>query len=97
MIDPKRNEVVEEYKGVQLDFAYDPSIFSEEDERVRKVKYIVFNRLTAAERTLILMYFSELSLRKVAKKFGVSHVTIGTEVNRIKRKILDIYDKLGDI
>lgn len=87
-------EVVEEYRAVKDDYAFDPSIFNAEPERVRRVKEIISTRLSVSDRTLILLYAEYMSFRKLGKRLGLSHMTLRREILRIKNIILIEYDKM---
>lgn len=67
---------------------------SEDEDRVAKIKYIINNKLTQVEKTIILLYVDYLSYRKLGKRMGFSHMTMYEEIKRIKAKILSEYDKL---
>lgn len=88
------NQVVREYKDIKEDYLFDPSIFSEEDERVRAVKYIINHRLPVVDKTIILLYAEYASYRKLGKKLGLSHMTCRKEVLRIRERILHEYENL---
>lgn len=83
-----------DYKRIAPDYAYDGTIFSEDTGRVAAVKYIINNKLTQVDRTIILLYTDCLSFRKLGKRLGFSHMTLRREVLRIKRIILDEYEKM---
>lgn len=86
-------EIVREFKDLAPDYAYDPSIFSREDARVAKLKWIIENKLTQAERIIILEYTDYQSYRKLGRKLGLSHTCVFNEVRRIKEKIKGEFDK----
>lgn len=94
MIPHNENEVVKEFRAIKEEYAYNPDVMCLDDDRVRKIKYIIDNRLDAVDRTIILLYADCQSLRKVAKKVGVSHATIRTWVNKIRAKIVKEYEQL---
>ena len=83
-----------EYKRIAPDYAWDGSIFCEDEARLSAIKYIINNKLDQVERTIILLYVDCLSFRKLGKRLGFSHMTIRKEVQRIKAKILDEYEKM---
>ena len=83
-----------EYKRIAPDYAWDGSIFCEDEARLSAIKYIINNKLDQVERTIILLYVDCLSYRKLGKRLGFSHMTIRKEVQRIKAKILDEYNKM---
>lgn len=87
------NKVVEEYRAVKEDYAYDPSIFNDEPERIRRVKEIIGTRLSVSDRTLILLYAEYRSFRKLGKRLGLSHMTVRREILRIREIILKEYDR----
>lgn len=71
------------------DYQPDTDIFSDEDERVSKLKDIIFNRLTEIDRRVILLYAELQSQRKVAKILGVSASTVNILIRRIRKEILE--------
>ena len=83
-----------DYKRIAPDYAWDGSIFTEDDARTSAIKYIINNKLDQVERTIILLYVDCLSYRKLGKRLGFSHMTIQKEVRKIKKKILDEYEKM---
>lgn len=90
----KDKEIARDYKSIREDYRFDGSIFSQEPDRIARVKWIIDNRLTEVERILILLYVDCQSYRKLGKRLGLSHQTCAKEVRRIKAKILDEYEKL---
>lgn len=92
----KEEELARDYKTIREDYRYDDSIFSEEQERVARLKWIIDNRLTEVERIIILLYTECQSYRKLGEKLTLSHQTCAKEVRRIKAKILEEYNKLTD-
>ena len=82
-----------DYMKVRKDYAFDPSIFSEESKKVRRVKWIVENRLTRVDRTIILLYAEIGNLRALGAKMHVSHYVMQREVKRIKGIILENYNQ----
>lgn len=90
----KDKEIARDYKSIREDYRWDGSIFSQEPEKIARVKWIIDNRLTEVERILILLYVDCQSYRKLGKRLGLSHQTCAKEVRRIRTKILDEYAKL---
>ena len=86
--------LVRSYKEIREDYTFDPDIFSPEDERVAAVKWIIQNRLTEVERTIILLYTDIQSYRKLGKRLGISRSTCYTLVQNIRKKILKEYEHL---
>ena len=83
-----------EFKDIEADYKYDPSIFTEDADRVAALKYIIDNKLSRVDKTLILIYADCLSFRKMGKRLGFSHTTMRCEVKRIKDLILEEYKKM---
>lgn len=88
------NKVVKEYRLLKAEYAYNPDIFCPDSDRVRLLKYIIYNRLDIVDRTIILLYADLQSLRKLGQVMGVSHTTIRTEVLRIRDIILKEYERI---
>lgn len=82
----------ERLKEIRPDYAWDPSIFTEDDPRVDAVRCIIDTRLSTADRTIILLYIDCQSYRELGRLLGFSQMTAFKEVKRIKRRILDIYN-----
>lgn len=90
-------EIVREYKEIREDYVWDPSIFSQEDESVSDVKWIIENKLDQVERTIILLYVDCQSYRKLGKRLKISHSTCRTIVQGIRAKILKEYEYLHSV
>lgn len=90
----KPENAFRDFKDIEADYKYDPSIFTGDGERVAAVKYIIDNKLSRVDKTLILIYADCLSFRKMGQRLGFSHTTMRQEVKRIKGLILDEYRKM---
>ena len=88
------NKVVREYKDVKDEYAFNPSICTKDNEREWKLKYIINNKLSLVDKTIIILYCECQSYRKLGAKMGLSHMTIRKEVLRIKSIIINEYKKL---
>ena len=88
------NEVVKEYRIIKGEYAYDPDILSKDDDRVARVKQIIDTRLSVVDKTIILLYADCQSYRKLGKKLGISHMTLRREIMRIKKIIMEEYEKM---
>ena len=80
------------FREVCEDYAFDPSIFSTEDDRTRRVKEIIDKELPQVDRVLFLSYVDCGSLRNLARRIGVSEFTAQREIARIRKDILNRYD-----
>ena len=85
-------EVISEFRKIKQDYTYNPDIMNEEDERLTRVKKIIDQKLSLADKTIILLYVDCQSYRKLGARLGVSHMTIRREVQRIKNIILKEYE-----
>lgn len=88
----KTDEVIAEFRKIKQEYTYNPDIMNEEDERLTKVKKIIDNKLSLADKTIILLYVDCQSYRKLGARLGVSHMTIRREVQRIKNIIMKEYE-----
>lgn len=88
----KTDEVIAEFRKIKQEYSYNPDIMNEEDERLTRVKKIIDNKLSLADKTIILLYVDCQSYRKLGARLGVSHMTIRREVQRIKNIILKEYE-----
>ena len=86
--------VVRDYKTIREEYRYDADIFSTEADSTARLKWIIENKLSQVDQTLILMYADCMSLRKLGKRLGISHTLLGKEIKRIRGNILAEYNKL---
>ena len=86
-------EIVKDYKEIKDDYAWHPDIFTKDDEKVSRLKEIINTKLSLVDKTIILLYADCQSYRKLGKRLGVSHMTIRTECQRIKKIILAEYER----
>ena len=86
-------EIVKDYREIKDDYAWRPDIMNNDDERVARVKEIINTKLSTADKTIILLYADCQSYRKLGKRLGVSHMTIRREVQRIKKIILEEFNR----
>lgn len=87
------NELVKEFKAIKQEYAYDPDIMCQDDPRVSILKEIIDTKLSQVDKTIILLYCDCLSYRKLGKMMHLSHMTIRREVIRIKKIILEEFNK----
>ncbi len=90
----KPENAFRDFKDIEADYRFDPSIFTEDGERVAALKYIINNKLSRVDKTLILIYADCLSYRKMGQRLGFSHTTMRNEVKRIKGLILEEFNKM---
>ena len=75
------------------DLRFDAGLFCDDSERVAFLKWSLEHVLTARERRLLLLYVHFGSCRKVAAKAGITHNTVAYHIGRIRRKLLEEYEK----
>lgn len=88
------SEVVKEFRQIRQEYAWKPDVMTEDDPRVSRLKEIIETKLSQADRTIILLYIDCLSYRKLGQKLGLSHMTMRRECIRIKKIILEEYEKM---
>ena len=88
--------LVRTYKEIKADYAYDPDIMCQDDERARAVKWIIDNRLSQVDKTIFLLYTDCQSYRRLGQRMLLSHVTAGREIQRIKAIIFQELRKLTE-
>lgn len=86
-------EIVRDFRDIKDDYRYQPDIMNPDDDKVSKLKEIINTKLSIVDKTLILLYVDCLSYRKLGKRLGLSHMTCRKEIIRIKRIILNEYEK----
>ena len=89
----KTDEVIAEFRKIKQEYAYDPDIMNDEESRTLRIKEIIDTKLSLADKTIILLYVDCQSYRKLGARLGVSHMTIRRDVQRIKRIILEEYER----
>lgn len=88
------NEVVKEFRQIKQEYAFNPDIMCQDDPRVARLKEIIDTKLSQVDKTIILLYCDCLSYRKLGKKMNLSHMTIRRECMRIKKIILEEYERM---
>lgn len=78
-------------KAIFEDYEKDDDIFSNESQKVKVIKDAISNRLTEAEKIILLLYAETGSMRQLAKDLDVSHSSVIKAVDEIKLKILEYY------
>lgn len=81
----KENDEID-LKSLAIDYAEDTSIFSDEDEKMHKMKVVLWHRLNEPDRRILLIYAETQSLRATAKIIGVSSGTIRNKINKIRER-----------
>ena len=72
----KTDEVIAEFRKIKQEYTYNPDIMNEEDERLTRVKKIIDQKLSLADKTIILLYVDCQSFWKLGARLGVSLMTL---------------------
>ena len=86
-----------DYKDIEKD--YPPpvrDVMEDGNEKDIAVREIIHTKLSAADRHIILLYADCGSFRKLGERLGCSHWTSRNLVLRIRKIILDEYEKMND-
>ena len=83
-----------DFKDIEAEYRHDGTIFADDEARVDALKYIIDNKLSRVDKTLIILYADCQSFRKLGARLGFSHTTMRMEITRIKQIILDEYEKM---
>lgn len=89
----QENEMVREFRQIKQEYAYNPDIMSTDDPRVARLKEIIDTKLSQVDKTIILLYTDCQSYRKLGKRMNLSHMTCRREILRIKKIILEEYER----
>ncbi|MCM1176560.1 MAG: hypothetical protein NC115_05925 [Bacteroidales bacterium] len=85
------------YRNFLDDIVFDPDMMSDEDQKIRKLKYIINKKLLLQDRAIILLYAEYRSLRKLAAMLDVSHVTVRKMVDEVRNEIFAYLERFKDI
>ena len=85
---------VRRYREILGDYEFRDDIMDDDEEIVRRLKYIINRRLCQVDRTLLLLYADCGSYRKLGKRLGISHMTMRKEIMRIREKITEEYGNI---
>lgn len=77
-----------DFKKVFEDYQPNDDIFNDDDEKIDRLKRVIFDKLSEVDRRVIILYAELQSQRAVAKKLGVSASTVNILINRIRKDIL---------
>lgn len=86
--------IVQEYRSIRGEYAFNPDIMCQDSERASIIKEIIDTRLSVPDKTIIILYAELQSYRKLGKEFNLSHMTIRREVMRIRGIILKEYESI---
>lgn len=76
-------------RKIENDYKPDETLFSEENEFIRRIKKIVLNELDEVDKRILLIYAEKGNQRETGKLLGVSAATINQKIKDIRQKIYD--------
>ena len=75
-----------------------PNIHSaNDDEEQLKLLYQAIQHLSEVERAVILLYLEDHSYREMAEITGISESNVGVRINRIKKKLTEVFEKWNQL
>ena len=76
------------WKPYKEDFAYNDNIWDEDSEKIRKIKWIIDNKLSIGEKEIFLLYtHNNANYHKTAKILNCSVTTARNKIMIIRAKI----------
>ena len=85
-----------DYADIEKDFPPVVPDVMEDGTRERYVRDILYNKLSTADRHIILLYADCGSLHRLGDRLGVSHMSARKQVVRIRKIIVEEYEKMKD-
>lgn len=76
------------------DYVPDKDVFCEDSARFARLKWILANRLTRGDRTILLLYAEADNYRLVARALAVSESYARKRVGEIRARVIDELKKL---
>lgn len=75
------------------DFKFNDDIWDSDDERIRKIKWIIDNKLSIGEKEIFLLYtHNNSNYHKTSKILGCSVTTARNRIIQIRKKIINYYE-----
>lgn len=92
-INSNQEQPFPEWKYYPEDFAFNDDIWDDDSERIRKIKWVIDNKLSIGEKEIFLLYtHNNSNYHKTAKILGCSVTTARNKILQIRKKILSFYD-----
>lgn len=78
-----------EWKYYPEDFAFNDNIWDGDSEKIRKIKWVIENKLSVGEREIFLLYVHNNSnYHELGRLLGCSSTTARTKIIQIREKII---------
>lgn len=88
-INSNQEQPFPEWKYYPEDFAFNDDVLDEDSEKIRKIKWIIDNKLSIGEKEIFLLYtHNNSNYHKTAKLLNCSVTTARNKVLQIRKKIL---------
>lgn len=81
-----------EWQPYPEDFAFNDDMFDDDSDELRKLKWIIDNKLSIGDKEIFLLYtHNDSNYRKTARILGCSPTTLRNKIIQIRTKILYEY------
>lgn len=78
-----------EWKYYPEDFAYNDNIWDGDSEKIRKIKWVIENKLSVGEREIFLLYaHNNSNYHELGRLLGCSSTTARNKIIQIREKII---------
>jgi DNA-directed RNA polymerase specialized sigma subunit len=91
-----KNQEKVNIETIMLEYMPNNDIFSTDSIEMYRIKFIIFNCLTDAERRVLLLYAECGTQREVAKMLGVSASAINMYLKKLRTKIKSILEEYAN-
>ena len=87
-INSNQEQPFPEWKYYPEDFAYNDNIWDDDSEKIRKIKWVIDNKLSIGEKEIFLLYaHNNSNYHKTAKLLNCSLTTARNKILNIREKI----------
>lgn len=87
-INTNQEQPLPEYQYYPEDFCFNDDIFDSDDEKIRKIKWIIDNKLSVGEKEIFLLYVhNDSNYHKLSRILGCSVTTCRNKICIIRNRI----------
>lgn len=86
-------EIIRNWKKVRAYYEWSPEMLKDEGDTAQRAKHAL-SLLPLVDRTIMVLYAECGSLRRLGRMLGVSRMTAQKEVKRIRKELMEIYERL---
>ena len=77
------------WKPYKEDFAFNDNIWDEDSEKIRKIKWVIDNKLSIGEKEIFLLYtHNNSNYHELGRLLGCSSTTARNKIIQIREKII---------